>query len=74
MTTNDATPISHPRDSKENPFRPEFLSGNTWSSNALRFPDNESAVEYARDLFDRWTHPTGWRVVNTTELAVTEKY
>lgn len=39
-------------------------SSGTWAGNALRFDDIDSAAEYARDLFARWTLVTAWRVLD----------
>lgn len=43
-------------------FKPEFLIGSGWSTNALRFVTRAAAERYAADLFSRWTMPSDWRV------------
>ncbi len=40
-----------------------------WISNALRFPDKESAERYGRDLSYRWTAVTKWQAVESDEEA-----
>jgi hypothetical protein len=42
------------------------VGGDRWSTNALRFPDREEALEYARDLAGRWMLVTRWRAVDDT--------
>ena len=38
-------------------------SSGKWAGNALTFDTRETAEEYARDLFFRWTQVREWRVV-----------
>jgi hypothetical protein len=34
-----------------------------WSGNSLRFDSVDKAIDYAVDLYSRWTATTRWRVV-----------
>ena len=52
--------------------------GGRFVSNGLRFEDEESAKNYARDLKKRWTAVNDWRVVPSndpvTEDSTTAKW
>lgn len=45
----------------------EFESGGSWASNALVFPDEESANAYGFNLLMRWTGASDFRAVPTDE-------
>lgn len=47
-------------------YRVEVLAkGETrFTSNGLRFPDMQSAYDYAIDLHGRWTAVEAWRIVD----------
>jgi hypothetical protein len=38
-----------------------------YATNALKFNSIEEAVEYAKDLYSRWTLVTDWAIIPTTE-------
>jgi len=37
------------------------------ATNGLRFATREETESYARDLYSRWTMPSGWEVRETAE-------
>jgi len=41
----------------------------SWSGNAVVWPDKDSAMKAAQDLYRRWTLVRKWRVVETDEPA-----
>lgn len=41
-----------------------------WYSNAVRHASPEAEVEYAEDLFARWTQTVNWRVVRVASGEV----
>ena len=53
-------------------FAVEVFVEGSWSGNALRFPDVETARAYGRDLLSRWLLPTEYRTVPSDD-PVTEK-
>jgi hypothetical protein len=38
-----------------------------WYDNALRFATKDEAIDYARDLFQRWTSTRSWRAAESDE-------
>lgn len=40
-----------------------------WVSNALRFSSREQAEAYAKNLMQRWTAVTEWRITESTDEA-----
>lgn len=63
--------LSGTKEKRENPdgrimsYKVEVIADDSgeWVSNALRFPTEEKAKKYAKDLFSRWTSVREWRVV-----------
>jgi hypothetical protein len=48
-------------------WRPEMFVDNGWYPNACRFATEEEAVDYAFNLFKRWSQPTDWRAVECND-------
>jgi len=41
----------------------QVVNDSNWYSNGKEFGTRPEAVEYARDLFQRWTLAVDWRVI-----------
>jgi hypothetical protein len=41
----------------------QVVNDSKWYSNSLEFETRSEAVEYARDLLQRWTQSVDWRVI-----------
>jgi|KBSSwiStaDraftv2_1062776.scaffolds.fasta_scaffold646892_2 hypothetical protein len=73
----NALTLSAKKEQKESPngrtmsYKVEVIADNSgkWVSNALRFPTEEKAEAYAKDLASRWTLVRKWRVVPADEPA-----
>jgi hypothetical protein len=61
----EAGPSCDLKDAPTGPFRAEVIASSDmhWSTNALRFPTKEEALEYVENLARRWMLVTHWRVV-----------
>jgi hypothetical protein len=57
------------------PFKVEVIADNSgiWAGNALRFDTVEAAIDYATDLYSRWTLVSQMRVVNNESGEVVWK-
>ena len=53
-------------------FKAEFqvVNDSNWYSNEKEFRTRPEAVEYARDLLQRWTQSVDWRVVEIENKKV----
>lgn len=50
-------------------YKGEVLVQGQWSTNALRFPTEEQALGYARDLHARWTLCVDYRATECEDEA-----
>ena len=48
----------------------QVANDSKWYSNGKEFGTRPEAVEYARDLFQRWTQSVDWRVVEIENKKV----
>lgn len=53
------------------PFKVEVIAdrGGKWAGNGVSFETLEQAVDYAHDLFSRWTAVREWRVISIGGVA-----
>src|SRR4029079_1125944 len=73
----NALTLSAKKEQKESPngrtmsYKVEVIADDSgkWVSNALRFPTEERAKQYGRDLAARWTSVREWRVSPADEPA-----